>query len=411
MKRQRTYHSICESGLSVGPWLVLFILNVLLGLTACGREAAKPKPQPPAEVSVVKVEPRDTPITFEHVAQTQSSHQVEIRARVNGFLEKRVYTEGSIVKAGQTLFLMDKKPFQAQVDAAAAALSKQKAALETARRNLERVKPLAERNALSKKDLDDAIGSHESLAAAVEQAEAELRTARLNLSYCTIDSPVAGITGAALQQDGAYVNAESSHLTTVEALSPIWVNFSVSENEMQEYRDQVANKIIIPPAQDNYRVEVIMVDGSLFPEKGRITFTAPSFNAKTGTFLIRANVANPGGILRPNQFVRVRLNGAIRPNAILVPQRAVQQGAKGHFVWVVNEEKKAESRPVTVGDWHGDDWFINEGLRAGEQVVVDGSLTLHPGAVVAAKPLVLPELQSHDGTQKSGEPKAASKNR
>jgi membrane fusion protein (multidrug efflux system) len=264
---------------------------------------------------------------------------------------------------------------------------------------------------LSKKDLDDAIGSHESLAAAVEQAEAELRTARLNLSYCTIDSPVAGITGAALQQDGAYVNAESSHLTTVEALSPIWVNFSVSENEMQEYRDQIANKIIIPPAQDNYKVEVIMVDGSLFPEKGRITFTAPSFNAKTGTFLIRANVANPGGILRPNQFVRVRLNGAIRPNAILVPQRAVQQGAKGHFVWVVDKENKAESRPVTVGDWHGDDWFINEGLQAGEQVVVDGGLTLHPGAAVAAKPLVLPELQSHDGTQKSGEPKAASKNR
>lgn len=147
----------------------------------------------------MKVEPRHTSITFESVAQTQSSHQVEIRARVNGLLEKRVYTEGSIVKAGQKPFLMDKKPFQAQVDAAAAALSRQKAALETARRNLERVKPLGERNASSKRDLDDATGSHESLAAAVEQAEAELRTAQLNLSYCTISSPVSGIKGAALQ--------------------------------------------------------------------------------------------------------------------------------------------------------------------------------------------------------------------
>ena len=386
MKKQRVCQSICWARPSSGSWFVLLILNTLLGLIGCGKEEAKP-PARPVEVSVVKIEPRDTAITFEYVAQTQSSHQVEIRARVNGFLEKRLYKEGAIVKAGQTLFVLDKKPFEAQVDAAAAALSKQKAALETARRNLERVKPLAERNALSKKDLDDAVGSHESLAAAVEQAEAELQTAQLNLSYCTITSPLTGITGAALQQDGAYVSAQNSHLTTVAVLSPIWVNHSVSENEMQNYRDQVAKKLITPPADGNYEVEIIMVDGSLFPQKGRITFAAPSYNAKTGTFLIRAEVANPGGILRPNQYVRIRLKGAIRPHAILVPQRAVQQGAKGHFVWVVDDASKAEYRPVTVGDWHGDDWFITEGLRAGEQVVVDGGLTLHPGAPVAAKPI------------------------
>lgn len=406
MKKQRAYQSTYLARHSSGSCLVLLILNVLFGISGCGKEEAKP-PTPPVEVSVVKVEPRDTPITFEYVAQTQSSHQVEIRARVNGFLEKRVYKEGAIVKAGQTLFLLDKKPFQAQVDAAAAALSKQKAALETARRNLERVKPLADRNALSKKDLDDAVGSHESLAAAVEQAEAELTTAQLNLSYCTINSPVTGITGAALQQDGAYVSTQNSHLTSVAVLSPIWVNFSLSENEMQNYRDQVSNGSIIPPAKDNYEVEVIMVDGSLFPQKGRITFTEPSYNAKTGTFLIRADVANPGGILRPNQYVRVRLKGAIRPHAILVPQRAVQQGAKGHFVWVVDGASKAEYRPVVVGVWHGDDWFITEGLRAGEEVVVDGGLTLHPGVSVEAKPDAKTPQSATDAGSQSAAPNVA----
>jgi membrane fusion protein, multidrug efflux system len=382
---------------SIRSCLVYLFTLAVFTFTGCGKEEAKPQARP-AEVFVVKIEPRDTPVTFEYVAQTQSSQQVEIRARVNGFLDKRVYTEGSVVKAGQVLFLMDKKPFQAQVDDAAAALARQNAALDTARLNLDRVKPLVAQTALSKKSLDDATGVYESYAAAVEQAKAQLALAQLNLSYCTIASPVAGITSAALQQDGAYISAANSQLTTVSVLSPIWVNFSLSENQLQSYRDQVARKLIISPGGENYEVEVILVDGSLFPHKGRITFTAPLFNAQTGTFLLRVTVANPNGTLRPNQFVRVRLNGALRPNAILVPQRAVQQGGKGHFVWVVSKEGKAESRPVLVGDWHGDDWFITEGLQAGEQVVVDGGLTLQPGVAVTAKPLAAEKPAASGGT-------------
>ena len=162
-------------------------------------------------------------------------------------------------------------------------------------------------------------------------------------------------------------------------LSPMWVNFSLSENEMQSYRDQIAKGLLIVPEDGNYVVEIILVDGSIFPNTGKITFAAPSYNSQTGTFLIRASVENPDGMLRPNQYVRVRLKGAIRPNAILVPQRAVQQGSKGHFVWVVDKDNKAEPRPVVVGDWHGNDWFISEGLKAGETVVVDGGMTLRPG--------------------------------
>jgi membrane fusion protein (multidrug efflux system) len=357
-------------------------------LAACGRKEPSPAVKPPVEVSVLTVAPRDVPAVFEYVAQTQSSRQVNIQARVNGFLEKRVYTEGSIVKAGQVLFLMDMKPFQAQVDAAKAQLAKAQAAADVAKANLARVKPLAQAEALSQKDLDDATGNYESTAASVEAAKAQLTTAELNLSYCTITSPVDGISGAAAQAEGTYLNQQNAQLTTVAVLTPMYVNFSLSENEFQGFRDQVAKGQLQRAPDNSYVVEIVLVDGQVFPHTGRVTFADPAYNAQTGTFLIRAAVDNPQGLLKPNQYVRVRVKGATRPNAILVPQRAVLQGAKGHFVWVVDQDGKAENRPVTVGDWSGDDWVVTDGLRAGDRVVVDGGLKLSPGAALAPKPYV-----------------------
>ncbi len=380
-----------------------FIILPFLGSCSKKKDTAAHVP----EVTVMKVTSADTPITFEFVAQTQSSHEVEIRARVSGFLEKRVYTEGSIVKKGSILFIMDKKPFQTQVNAAAASLARQKSSHEVARMNLERVKPLAEQNALSQKDLDDAKGSFESTAAAVEQAKAQLEMEQLNLSYCTITAPVTGITAAAMIQDGAYVSTMNSQLTTVSVLSPMWVNFSISENDMKRFTDRVSSGQVVPPKNDNYDVEIVLVDGSVFPETGRITFAAPSFNAKTGTFLIRSSFKNEKGHLRPNQYVRARMKGAIRRSAILVPQRAVQQGAKGHFMWVVNKEGKAEVRPVTIGDWYGDDVFIDNGLRAGDQIVIDGVLSVRQGEPVKIKPAAAPTQGAPGG--KPGEPAAAVK--
>lgn len=334
----------------------------------------------------MEIVPRDMPVTAEFVAQTQSSREVNIFARVSGFLDRRLYTEGAAVREGQPLFQIDPKPFQVQLDQAMAALAKQEAALGVARANLERTRPLAAVNALSQKDLDDATGHFQSSAAAVDQAKAQVETAKLNLSYCSIASPVAGVAGASLQQEGTYISQQNSQLTTVMPLTPMWVNFSVSENEMQKFRVQFAKGLLRPPEGGGYVVEVVLVDGSLFPHTGKITFAEPSYNTQTGTFLIRASVDNPGGILRPNQYVRVRLKGAIRPNAIAVPQRAVQQGSKGNFVWVVNREEAVEYRPVAVGDWYGDDWFVDEGLHAGERVVVDGFATLRSGLKVAARP-------------------------
>jgi membrane fusion protein (multidrug efflux system) len=366
--------------------LLLVLFCAIAGCSKSPEEKSKPRSD---EVTVITVEARDVPVSSEYVAQTQSSRLVNIQARVSGFLEKRVYTEGAMVKEGDTMFLMDQKPFQAQLDQAEAALARQKAAMETAKANLARVKPLAEMDALSQKDLDDATGQYQSYAAAVDQAKAQVETAKLNLSYTVITSPVTGITSFAQQTDGTYISTQNSLLTTVAVLSPMWVNFSLSENEWQTYRDQVKKGLIRMPKGNNFIVEVILVDGSLFPHTGRITFADSSFNPQTGTFLIRASVDNPKGILMPNQYVRVRLKGAIRPNAILAPQRAIQQSSKGHFVWVV-KEGKVEARPVTVGNWDGDNWFVFEGLSAGEQVVVDGGLLLSPGMPVTVKPLSKP---------------------
>lgn len=360
----------------------------LMLLASCGHEAGgDAAAPPPREVTTTVVKKQDVPVTWEYVAQAKSSQQVSIRARVSGFLDRRVYTEGATVRAGDVLFQMDPKPFQVQLDAAEAALERQKANLAVAKANLARTRPLTAASALSQKDLDDATGAFEVATAAVEQARAAVEDARLNLSYTTITSPIDGITGQAAVADGTYVNFQSGELTNVAVLTPMWINFSVSENELQSIRDQEAKGLLRTPEGGEYVVDIVLVDGSLFAGKGRITFRAFEYDAATGMFLVRVSVDNPTGLLRPNQFVHVRLNGAVRPKAVLVPQRTVQQGAKGHFVWLLDKDSKVSARPVLVGDPQGDNWFIFDGLSEGDVVVVDGALALRPGEEVRAKPL------------------------
>ncbi|VBB44075.1 Efflux transporter, RND family, MFP subunit [uncultured Desulfatiglans sp.] len=361
--------------------LPLLVLSMLWGCNKPEPGGAQTAEQP-VNVVVTTVKTQDVPIVFEFIAQVESSREVNIQARVSGFLEKRVYTEGAVVQEGETLFLMDQKPFKAQLVQAEAALARQQAAYEVARRNLARVKPLAAADALSQKDLDDATGQYQSTAAAVEQAKATVEQARLDLSYTVITSPVTGITGSADQAEGTYLSFNNSQLTTVTVLSPIYVNFSVSENDWLRSRDQIAKGRLIQPEGEAYTAEIILADGSLYPHTGRLTFADPSFNPETGTFLIRATFDNPDGQLHPNQYVRIRLKGAIRPNAVLVPQRAVQQSSKGHFVWIQGKDDRAETRPVLVGEWHGDQWVISEGLHPGDRVIVDGMLALRPGALL-----------------------------
>lgn len=380
------------------------IILIVLMLTACGKEAPKPQAKPPAEVTAIQVKAADTPVISEYVGQTESSRQVQIVARVSGFLEKRVYTEGNLVKAGDVMFLQDAKPFQAQLNAAKGALAEQQARLETARSDLARVRPLVELNALSQKNLDDATGREQAASASVQMAEAQLEQARLDLGYTTIRTPVTGLSSFSRVQEGAYVNPQNSLLTYVSQVDPIWINFTISENELLALRAGVDQGKLRTPADNAYEVVAVLADGSVFPHKGRITFADAEFNQQTGTYLLRATLPNPEARLKPGQFVRARVSGNVRPNAILVPQKAVMQGAQGHFVFVVIDGK-AQARPVKVGEWYGTDWFIEEGLQPGDVVITEGMMKVAPGADVTLAGA--PAAASANASGKAAAPAAA----
>ena len=350
----------------------------------CSKEA--PPPQRPApQVTIVTVQPRNIPYTPNFVAQTESSRQVNIVARVSGYLDKIAYQEGEVVKEGQVLFQLDPKPFQAQLDAVRGELQSQQARFTTAEANLGRVKPLAAQNALSQSDLDRAQGEFDSAKAAVFSARAKVTEAELNLGYTTIRSPVNGLASRSLQRQGAYINSLSPEatLTYVAAIDPIWVNFSVSQNQAAKWSDEISKKLIIAPKDRDFEIEIVLPDGAVFPYRGRINFADPSFSQDTGSFLVRAVLPNPKRELRPGMFVTAYLKGALRPDAVVVPQLAVQQGSNGHLVYVVKEDGTAEVRPVVVGNYYGEkEIVILTGLHAGDRVVVDGVLRVVPGQPV-----------------------------
>ena len=357
-------------------------------LTGCGKDTSTAQ-RPPPEVSVITVTPTTIPYSPTFVAQTESSRQVDIVARVSGFLDDIAYLEGDLVEENQILFQMDPKPFQAQLDAAKGALAQQAARLQTARQNLARVKPLAAENAVSKKDLDDAVGQAQAAAAAVESARAQVSEAELNLGYTTIRSPLTGVASRSLQREGAYLGAQSqsAYLTYVAALDPIWINFSVSQNQMANIQGMTEKGLLIQPENRNYDVELMLPNGNVYAHTGKINFADPSFSQDTGSFLVRASFPNPKAELRPGMFVTAIVKGIVRPNAIVIPQLAVQQGSNGHLVYVVREDGTAEVRPVVVGDYEGDkDIVIVSGLQAGDRVVVEGVLK-----VVAGQPVKIAE--------------------
>ena len=369
---------------------LLGVVAVCVALAACDKppepgQQARPAPQ----VKVLTVQPRDIPFTLSFAAQTESSRQVNIVARVSGFLDRIDYREGELVKAGQLMFELDPKPFQAQLDAARGSLQSQQARFNTAQATLARVKPLAAQNALSQSDLDKAQGEYDAAKAAVYSAEAGVKEAELNLGYATIRSPLSGVAGRALQRQGAFVNAmaESANLTYVAAIDPIWVTFSISQNQAARWADERRRGLLVPPKGDAYEVDLVLPDGTPFSQRGRISFADPSFSADTGSFMVRAVLPNPKLELRPGMFVTAYVRGAVRPGAIVVPQLAVQQGANGHAMYVINADGIAELRPVIVGDYIGDkDIVISSGLHAGDRIVVEGMLKVVPGQPVQVIP-------------------------
>jgi len=364
--------------------LPLVAALVVVAVNGCSKQAPAPVRQPP-EVAVITIAPRTIPFSPEFVAQTESSRQVNIVARVSGFLERIAYEEGELVKQGQLMFTLDPKPFTAQLNAAQGELQSQQARLVTAEATYGRVQPLVEQDALPQTDLDKAKGELDAAKAAVFSAKAKVEEAQLNLSYATISSPVTGLASRALQRQGAFVNsmAESANLTYVAAIDPIWVNFSVSQNQMAKWQEQVRAGGLVRPTNENYDVDLVLPGNVKYPYRGKISFSDPSFSQDTGSFMVRAVLPNPKLELRPGMFVTAVVRGATRPNAIVVPQLAVQQGSNGHFVYVVGANNVAELRPVVVGDYVGDaDIVIVQGLQANDRVVTEGLLKVAPGQPV-----------------------------
>jgi membrane fusion protein (multidrug efflux system) len=327
---------------------------------------------PPAQVSVMTVEPKTLPATFEYTGQTLGSREVEVRARVTGILQARNFVEGGPVTRGQSLFTIDPAPFVAAAVRAEADESGAEARLAQAKKNAGRLKPLFAEKAVSQKEYDDAVSAEAIADADVKAAKARLTEARLNLLYTRVESPVSGVAGRALRSEGSLVSGPDVLLTNVSQVDPMWVSFGVPDNEQLRINSEREAGRLTLPKGGQFEVSVKLADGTVIAQAGKLNFSDVRVSGATGTSDTRAEIPNAKGILRPGQFVKVTLKGALRPDAITVPQRAVLEGPQGKFVYVLSAESKAEPRPVQVGDWFGDDWIINAGLKAGDKVIVDG---------------------------------------
>jgi membrane fusion protein, multidrug efflux system len=354
---------------------------VVAVLVACQPQAAAPQGFPPAEVSVFTIQPKTIPVTFEYVGQTAGSREVEVRARVAGILMKRNFREGGAVRAGQSLFTVDPAPFQAAAARAEAEVAGAEARLTQAKQNAARLKPLFEAKAVSQKEHDDAVSAEQIAAADVKSAKARLTEARLNLGYTTVDAPISGLASRALRSEGNLISGPDVLLTTVTQVDPIYVNFGVSGNEQLALRRDLESGRVVFPKNGKFEVTVKLSDGGVYAKQGTLDFTDPRINTETGTSESRAELPNEQGALKPGQFVRVQLAGATRPNAILVPQRAVLEGPTGKFVYAL-KDGKADPRPVQVGAWNEGAWVVESGLNAGDQIIVDGVMKIGPGAPV-----------------------------
>lgn len=353
-----------------------------MGLTSCGSKP--PEQEPPAiEVTAITLQPACVPAIWSLIGQLQSSNLIEIRARVEGYLETIAYREGGLVQQGDLLFNLDPKPFIAALDTAKGALAKEEALLWRAQQDVERLQPLYEQKAASKKDLDAALSGQHAEEAAVQSAKAQVQQAELNLGYTTITSPIVALAGPSNYRVGALITPGStSLLTTIYGIDPLWIIFSVSDLDLLQLTGEVSKGLVVEPKNQQYEVEIVLGNGLTYPIKGRVDFANPSFDASTGTLSVRAIIPNPEGALRPGQFVRVRLLGAYRPGALLVPQKSILQGNKGFYVYVVEKNNTVSLRYVEEGPWYDQYWIIRDGLAAGEVVVVDGTNKITAGSRV-----------------------------
>ena len=371
---------------------------ILLGTMAagCKKEAAV---SGPTEVEVAEAVKQDVQVSKEWVGSTDGSVNAVIRAQVQGYLTERIYNEGQLVKKGQVLFKIDPRTFQAAVDQAKADVAQKKARWDTTQANLARVKPLAEQNAVSKKDLDDAVGNESSARSAYDASKAALEKAQLDLGFTKILSPINGIAGLAKAQIGNLVGPGTvEELTTVSNVDPIRVWVPISE---QEFQHAQANR---PAPGQKRKIELVLSDGTIYPKPGEFAFADRQVDSSTGTIKVAIAFPNPGNVLRPGQYAKVRAVMGSLPGAIVVPQRAVNE-LQGNFqVAVVGPDNKVSVRTVKPGVKTGSLMVISEGLQPGERVVVEGLQKVKDGMTVSAKLVSMDTSTPAQAGQPAGQP-------
>jgi membrane fusion protein, multidrug efflux system len=362
----------------------LFAAALAVCLAACSGKA--PPPPPPIAVTTLKLEPRAATVTLEYVARTEAFNTVEIRPRTGGLLQKQVALEGEAVREGQLLFKIDPQSYEQALAQAKAATAQAESAMEQALRDQARIAPLSKMDAASQQELDAVVARVAAGRASVDAARAAQKTAELNLGYTNITSPIAGVMGRAQVRLGALVTAYQTLLTSIYATDPMYVNYSISEQrllELQKIRGgSVDARLKNPPA-----FHIVLADGSVYPHSGTLDFVDAAVDPRTGTLPVRLTVPNPERLLRAGQFARVVVDAQKIPDALLLPQRAVQEQQGRNFVWLADGQNKAERRDVVMGSRVGDEWLVVSGLAAGDVVVVDGAQKLRAGSQIKPTPV------------------------
>jgi RND family efflux transporter MFP subunit len=354
------------------------------------------------DVEVVPVEQKDVPIYGDWIGTLDGFTNADVRAQVTGYLMRQAYQEGAFVRKGQLLFQIDPRPFQAALDQAAGQLAQAKASLANAQAvqgrtqlDVERYTPLAKEQAASQQDLDNSVQNNLAAKATVATAEAQIKTAeaaletaQINLDFTRLIAPIDGIAGQAQLQVGALVNLSSGPVTSVSTVDPIKVYFTVSEPQYLAWRRRFPTEASRLQEEKNLRLQLILADGSVYPHDGTVYFADRQVDVGTGAIRIAGLFPNPGNILRPGGYGRVRAVIRLQKDALLVPQRAVTELQGGYQVAVVGSDDKVSIRTVSVGDHVGGDWVIAEGLNPGERVVAEGVQKVRTGAHVNPKPFV-----------------------
>ena len=351
-------------------------------LLALGAQAAD---APPTAVTVERIKVGELPIVLEYPARTTGYREVQVRAQVGGILQERTYLEGSRVQKDQVLFRIDARPYEAALARAKGALAQEQARFRQTDRDLKRIRELQKKGFASESELDNAISNFEQSKANIEAAQAEVQSRQIDLDYTTVKAPITGMTSKESVSEGSLIVAgdpSASLLTQITQLDPIFVNFAYPDAEAERLRRELSEGSLVPPSSGKLSIEVYFGDGSAYPTAGEVDFTDSLIDRGTGTVSARGVVPNPEQELLPGQFVRVKVKGLTRPNAITVPERAVAQGPRGTFVYVVDEQNVARMRQVNTGDTAGGRWLILSGVSDGEQVIVDGLAKVRPDSPV-----------------------------